>query len=112
MGLETFPEIESFQKLPHQVIVKGGNPTFSAKDGAELRGIIINNIGHTICDIKVNLVIFNEKKIPMLNTSMMPDPATLPQGAITPFVFHLKEWDQPISDYHLYTNWKFDDRSE
>ena len=58
MGLETFPEIESFQKLPRQVIVKGGSASFSARDGAELRGIVINNSGSSIRDVRVSLVVF------------------------------------------------------
>jgi hypothetical protein len=110
MSLETFPEIESFQKLPHQVIVKGGKWNFKEREGAELRGIVINNIGHTIRDIKVHLVVFNEKKIPLLSTSAASNPDTLPQGGISAFVFQLKDFTETISDYHLYTNWKFDDK--
>lgn len=109
MGLETFPEIESFQKLPHQVIVKGGSASFNPKDGAEIRGIVINNIGHPIRDLKISLVVFDQDKLPVLNTSLTPEPSSLPQGAITTFVFHLKEYGQPIRDYYLYTDWKFDD---
>ena len=109
MGLETFPEIESFQKLPHQVIVKGGGSTYSEQEGAELRGIVINNIGHTIRDVKVNVVIFDRQKIPVLNISTRPEPQTLPQGGIAPFIFRVKDYHQKILDYYLYVNWRFDD---
>lgn len=109
MGIETFPEIENFQKLPKQVIVKSGEPRFHAADGARLHGIVINNCGHAICDVHVNIVIFNERKIPVFNTSIKPDPESLPQGSVASFNFQLKDFQGPISDYHLYTNWKFDD---
>lgn len=109
MGLETFPEIESFQKLPHRVIVKGGQSSYSQQDGAELRGIVINNIGHGVKELTVHLVVFDENKIPVYNTSMMPDNSHLPQGGIATFMFRLKDYPTVISDYHLYTNWNFDD---
>jgi len=111
MGLETFPEIENFQKLPHQVIVKGGHSSFSLAHGAQLRGIVINNIGHTIKDLKVHVVIFNERKIPILNTSAIPVPSALPQGTIATFLFQLKDHPREILDYYLYANWKFDDQA-
>lgn len=109
MGLETFPEIESFQKLPHQVIVKGGSASFSKESGAELRGLVINNIGNPIRQLKVHLVIFDEQKIPIFSTGMIPDPDALPQGAMATFVFKLKDYKQNINDYYLYANWRFDD---
>ena len=111
MGIETFPEIENFQKLPRQVIVKGGTSTFSEGDGARLNGIVINNIGNPIRDLRVHAVIFDPNKMPVLSTSTAVDPDTLAQGGIGEFAFHLKEHAQPISDYHLYANWKFDDRT-
>ena len=110
MGLEAFPEIENFQKLPRQVIVKGGSSTFHEQEGAELRGIVINNIGHAIRDLRVNVVILDEKGIPVLSTGVEPEPGALPQGGIGSFTFRLKNYPQCISDYHLYANWKFDDR--
>lgn len=110
MGVEQFPEIESFQKLPHRVIVKGGSSRFDPQKGAELRGIVINNIGHTICDVSVNLVIFNERETPILNTSTPPDPEVLPQGAIGSFLFRLKDFPSEIKKYYLYPSWKYDDR--
>jgi len=109
MGIEAFPDIENFQKLPHQVIVKGGSSNFSASDGAELRGIVINNIGNTVRDIKINLVVFNDQKIPLLNTSVKSDPEVLPQGTIGTFIFKIKEHAEEITDYHLYADWRFDD---
>jgi hypothetical protein len=110
MGIEAFPEIESFQKLPRQVIVKGGSSSFSEGSGAELRGIVINNIGHSIQDIRANIVIFDEKKIPVLNSSTAVNPSRLPQGGIGTFVFQIKDYPQQISDYYLYSGWRFDDR--
>lgn len=109
MGLETFPEIENFQKLPHQVIVKGGGTIYNEKDGAELRGIVINNIGHTIRDVKVHVVLFDGEKIPILNTSIRPEPQLIPQGGIAPFLFRFPDHKEKVVDYYLYANWKFDD---
>ena len=109
MGLEAFPEIESFQKLPRQVIVKAGSSTFDEKDGACLRGIVINNIGHTIKDIKVYVVILDPNGIPAMSSSITPDPEALPQGGISSFLFQVENYPRKISDYHLYVNWRFDD---
>lgn len=110
MGIETFPEIESFQKLPRQVIVKGGSSTFDETAGAALSGIVINNIGHAIKDIRVHVVIFNERKIPILNAGTVPDPEALPQGGIASFNFKIQDHPEKIIDYYLYVNWRFDDR--
>ena len=110
MDIETFPEIENFQKLPRQVIVKGGASTFSRGDGARLSGIVINNIGHTLRDVRVYSVIFNANKLPLLSLSAASEPDTLVQGAIGSFTFHIKDYPEQIADYHLYANWKFDDR--
>lgn len=110
MGIEQFPEIESFQKLPHRVIVKGGSSCFDPKEGAELRGIVINNIGQTIRDVSVNLVVFDEKETPLFNTSTPPEPAVLPQGAIGSFIFQLKDFPGEIKKYYLYSSWKYVDK--
>lgn len=109
MGIEAFPEIESFQKLPRQVIVKGGTSTFDRKSGATLRGIVINNTGHAIRGLRVNVVVFDKKKIPILNAGTAADPETLPQGGVANFLFEFKDHPAEILDYHLYTNWKFCD---
>ena len=111
MGLEAFPEIESFQKLPRQVIVKGGTSTFEEKQGATLRGIVINNIGHTIRDLRVNIVILDSKGIPVLSAGTAPEPEELPQGGISSFVYRFSDYPEMISNYHLYVDWKFDDRA-
>jgi hypothetical protein len=110
MGLEAFPEIENFQKLPRQVIVKGGSSTYDSKEGARLRGIVINNIGQSIRDLRVNAVILDEHKMPVLSTGIDPEPSALQQGGIGSFTFQFKELSQKIHDYHLYVDWKFDDR--
>jgi hypothetical protein len=109
MGIEQFPEIETFQKLPRKVIVKGGSSGFDSTGRPELRGIVINNSGHPIRDAKVFLVIFNEQEIPILNRSSVPDPPALPQGAIASFTFTLQDYDQEIKNYYLYANWQYDD---
>lgn len=109
MGIEQFPEIESFQKLPHRVIVKGGSSRFNPGEGAQLRGIVINNVGQTIREVTVNLVVFDERETPILSTSTAPDPAILPQGAIASFLFQLKDFSSEIKKYYLYPSWKYDD---
>lgn len=109
MGIEQFPEIETFQRLPRKVIVKGGGSGFSPEGKPELRGIVINNSGHSIKGIKVSMVIFSEQDIPMLNKSTAPDPDALPQGAIGSFTFTLSDYDKEITNYYLYANWKYDD---
>lgn len=110
MTLSEFPEIESFQKLPHRVIVKGGSSRVDPKAGAELRGIVINNMGQGIRDVSVGLVIFDEKERPVLNVSTASDPPTLPQGAIGSFLFQVKDYPEEIKRYYLYPSWKYDDR--
>ncbi|MBI4388308.1 MAG: hypothetical protein HY582_04635 [Candidatus Omnitrophica bacterium] len=109
MSIQEFPEIETFQKLPRKVIVKGGSSGFNAQGKPELRGIVINNIGHTVKDVRVSLIIFNENEIPIVNASTVPDPSLLPQGAIASFVFTLNDYDKEIANYYLYVNWKYDD---
>lgn len=109
MGIEQFPEIETFQKLPRKVIVKGGSSGFDSKGRPELRGIVINNVGHPIRDIKVSLILFNTDEIPILNRSTQPDPTALPQGAIGSFTFVLEDFEGEIKNYYLYANWKYDD---
>ncbi len=109
MGIEQFPEIETFQKLPRKVIVKGGSSGFDSKGRPELRGIVINNAGHPIRDLKISLILFNEDEIPILNKSTNPDPTGLPQGAIGSFTFIFDDYEQEIKNYYLYANWKYDD---
>lgn len=111
MGIEEFPEIESFQKLPRRVIVKGGASRFDPKEGAELRGIVINNLGHPIREVSVNLVIFDERERPLLNTSTEPNPPALSQGAIGSFIFQLRDFSSEIKNYYLYSSWKYDEKS-
>ena len=109
MGIEQFPEIETFQKLPRKVIVKGGSSGFDSKGHPELRGIVINNVGQPIRDIKVSLIIFNEDELPILNKSTDPEPVALPQGGIASFTFILGDYDSEIKNYYLYVNWTYDD---
>ncbi len=109
MGIESFPEIQNFQKLPKEVIVKGANTRFDPANGAELRGIVINNIGQPIRDIRVELVVFDRQRIPLLGTSAATDPDRLPQGGIANFHFQLKDFSQEIKNYYLHANWTFDE---
>ena len=109
MGIETFPEIENFQKLPHRVIVKGGELSFQASKGADLTGIVINNSGNDIRDIRVHAVLFDEDKIPILSQSVEAAPEKLAQGGIGSFAFRFEDSEKKITDYYLYTNWKFDE---
>lgn len=108
MGIETFPEIENFQHLPRKVIVKGGSSSFDDKTGAELQGIVINNSGHAIKNLRVCLVVFDEHKIPVLNVSAPTEPSAIHQGGIGSFSFRLSDYQKPITDYYLYTAWAFD----
>lgn len=109
MDIHEFPEIETFQKLPRKVIVKGGSSGFNAEGKPELRGIVINNLGLTIKTVRVSLIIFDENEIPILNTSILSDPDFLPQGAIGSFTFTLDDYENEITNYYLYANWKYDD---
>ena len=109
MSIQEFPEIETFQKLPRRVIIKGGSSGFNAQGKPELRGIVINNSGHLIKNLRVSLIIFNEKEIPILNASTAADTDTLAQGGIASFVFTLNDYKKEIANYYLYTNWKYDD---
>ena len=109
MDIEAFPEIENFQKLPRQVIVKAGSTGFDERTGAVLRGIVINNSGHGICNARVHVVILDENRIPLLSTSLEPDPHRIPQGGIANFSFEFRDHQKPIVNYHLYTRWRFDD---
>ena len=109
MGIQEFPEIETFQKLPKRVIVKGGSSGMSTQGKPELRGIVINNIGHLVKDIRVSLIVFNQHEIPVVNAGTVPDPNHLPQGGIASFVFTLDDYDKEITNYYLYANWKYDD---
>lgn len=109
MDIDAFPEIENFQKLPKDVIVKAGSTGFDGKGGSSLQGLVINNIGNTICDLRVCIVVFNEKKIPLLNTSTSTDPAVLPQGGMANFRFEFKQQVAELKDFHLFTTWRFDE---
>ncbi len=110
MDIETFPEIENFQKLPRQVIVKAGGFSSRSASGNELRGLVINNIGHSIKDIRVHVVIFDSRKIPQLSTSVPANPERLDQGGMANFLFELKDYPRKITDFHLYAGWKFEER--
>ena len=109
MGIESFPEIENFQKLPREVIIKGAGTQFNASEGAELRGIVINNVGHSIKNVRAQLVIFDQNRVPLLGVSTPTDPDRLPQGGMANFHFQLKDQKRDIKDYFLHANWSFDE---
>jgi len=109
MGIESFPEIENFQKLPREVIIKGASTHFNKVEGASLQGIVINNIGHPIKNIRAQLVIFDKSQVPLLGTSVPTEPDHLPQGGIANFQFKLAEHKEEIKKYFLHANWSFDE---
>ena len=109
MGIESFPEIENFQKLPREVIIKGASTRLDEKGGAELRGIVINNLGQPIKNIRAQLVVFGTNKVPVLGLSTATDPDKLPQGGIANFHFQVKDFKQEIKNYHLHATWGFDE---
>jgi hypothetical protein len=111
MGIESFPEIENFQKLPHEVIIKGASTRFNEAEGASLQGIVINNIGHPIKNIRAQLVILDKDRVPLLGTSVATEPDQLPQGGIANFKFQLKDQKTEIQNYFLHANWGFDEKA-
>ena len=109
MGIEEFPEIETFQKLPKRLIVKGGDSTLDEKGKAVLTGIVINNLGLSVKRIRVFLVIFDENDIPVLNVTTVPLPDSLPQGRIASFRFSIAGQKKVVENYYLYANWQYED---
>ncbi|MBI4970617.1 MAG: hypothetical protein HZC17_02115 [Candidatus Omnitrophica bacterium] len=109
MGIEEFPAIESFQRLPKKIIVKGGDSVINKNGDAELAGLVINNLGQPVRDIVVHLIVFDEKEMPVVNLSAKPDSDRLDQGNMASFKFVLEKFGEPIKNYYLYSNWKYDD---
>ncbi len=108
MKLNSFPEIEDFRKLPHEVVVKGAVSEPDPKKGVEVRGIVINNIGQPIKNIRVQVVVFDEYHLPQMSTSISPSPSKLQQGGIANFIFVLEDLEKPVKDLYLHANWSFD----
>lgn len=109
MSLENFPEIPAFQKLPKRVIVKGGVSSLTQSGEAELSGIVINNSGQPIKSIKVHLVIFDERGIPIFASASSPEPARLPQGGMASFHFEVNGYGSKITNHYIYSSWQYDD---
>lgn len=108
MRLNSFPEIEDFRKLPHEVVVKGAISEADPKKGVEVRGIVINNIGQPIKNIRVQVVVFDEYHLPQMSTTVSPTPSKLQQGGIANFIFTIAELEKPVKDLYLHANWGFD----
>ena len=66
-------------------------------------------VAQPIRDIRVELVVFDRQRIPLLGTSAATDPDRLPQGGIANFHFQLKDFSQEIKNYYLHANWTFDE---
>lgn len=109
MSIEEFPEIEAFQKLPRRVIVKGSISTVNKDGHAELSGIVINNLGQPVKSLKVNLIIFDSREMPVHNASTIPDPPRLSQGGISSFKIVAEGHKDKITNYYLYPSWQYDD---
>lgn len=109
-NFEQFPTIEAFHNLPRQVIVKGGKTSVSEDGTAELSGIIINNLSQPICEVRVNLVLFDEYDIPIYSVTASPHPNILTQGAIGSFTVKVGEHAKSIANHYLYATWQYDDR--
>ena len=109
-NFEHFPTIEAFQNLPRQVIVKGGKTDVVSDDTAELSGIVINNLSQPIRDIRVNLILFDEDEMPIMNLTAASNPDRLDQGTIASFTVKVRERGKPIDNHYLYATWQYDDR--
>ncbi|HNV86859.1 MAG TPA: hypothetical protein PKL97_07875 [Candidatus Omnitrophota bacterium] len=109
MSIEEFPEIEDFHRLPRRVIVKGGVSRVNANGDAELSGIVLNNLGQPIKGLKVNLVVFDDREMPILNALTDPEPARLAQGGISSFKIVLPGHKEQVTNCYLYPTWQYDD---
>jgi len=109
MDLDSFPDIENFQKLPREVIVKGAATDFDPEKGAAVQGIVINNVGHPVANVSLQLVVFDEDKLPIFSATTKPDPDKLQQGGLANFRFQLSDFKEEVKDYYLHANWRFDE---
>ncbi len=110
MGVEDYPDIESFHKLPKKLIIKAGDTDVTAGGDAGLSGIVINNLGQAVQKIEVFLVLFNENNIPAEHLRAEPDPNRLTQGGLGSFRFILKGKNKKISNYYLHARWEYVDQ--
>lgn len=109
MSIEEFPSIETFQRLPKKLIVKGGNSVVAKNGDAELTGIVINNLGQSVRDLVVHLVVFDSNEIPVMNACARPDPDHLAQGNMASFKFVLEKFGMSVKNFYLYAQWKYND---
>ncbi len=109
MGIEEFPEIESFQRLPKKLIVKGGDSTVDSNQDTTFKGLVINNLGQSVKDVVVHLIVFDEDNIPVLQVSAKPEPDRLSQGNMASFKVKMQGFAKPINNYYLHSQWKYDD---
>jgi hypothetical protein len=110
VGFENFPEIESFSKLPKKLILKAGETAFNAEGDATLSGIVINNLGQSVQNVEVFLVLFDDKNIPQEHLKTASDPAELAQGGLGSFRFVAKGRKEKIVNYYLHTQWDYIDK--
>lgn len=111
MGIEEFPDIESFQRLPKKLIVKGGDSSTDDAGNTMMKGLVINNLGQRVESISVHLIVFDEKEIPIQNVRVEPQPNSLDQGNMASFKIAIPKFGKPIDNYYLYAQWKYDDAS-
>jgi len=107
MGFEDFPDIESFSKLPKKLIIKAGEASLTEAGDAILTGIVINNLGQTVKDVNLFLILFDDNHVPTEEHRVEPDPVQLSQGALGAFKFMLKGHKQKISNYYLHSRWSY-----
>ncbi|MBI4431729.1 MAG: hypothetical protein HY587_08485 [Candidatus Omnitrophica bacterium] len=109
-NFDHFPTIEAFQKLPRQVIVKGGKTSVSENGASELSGIVINNLTQPIRNVRVNLILFDENQMPLRNITAAPHPNRLAQGTIGSFTVKAESSEKEIDNYYLYATWEYEDK--
>lgn len=110
MNYADFPSIESFHKLPKKLILKAGDTVVNAEGDAVFSGIVINNLGQTVRNVEVFLVLFDKQNIPQEHLKTASDPASLAQGGLGSFRFVLKGRKERVGDYYLHAKWDYVDK--
>lgn len=110
MGFEDFPSIESFHKLPKKLVIKAGDTNIDEAGDATLSGIVVNNLGQSVRNVEVSLVLFDDKNIPIEHHRVEPDPSQLPQGSLGSFRFIIKGRKKNITNYYMHARWQYVDQ--